>query len=107
MSLDCILYKMGPHNPPEVRWGFGGGGDWGAGSPGAWFDLHTFTSETTPMPLPTFQCPADLVHCKAMLPSSYTREERDNLSPGSVLPFDTEVWFRQGQDPDGGQMCLG
>lgn len=108
MSFDCILYKMGPHNPLGVRWGFSRGGVWeGAGSPRAGFDPYTLTSETTPMPLPTFQCPADLVHCKAMLPPSYTREGHDNLSPDSALPLDTKVWFRQGQDPDRVQMCLG
>lgn len=37
----------------------------------------------SPMPPPTFQCPADSVHCRVML-SPPTREECNNLSPDSL-----------------------
>lgn len=65
----------------QWRWGLGGGVPWSWISP-----VHPHF-RNNPMPLPTFQCPADLVHCKAMLPPSYTREEHDSLSPDSALPL--------------------
>lgn len=32
-------------------------------------------SPEPPVPLSTFQCPAVLVHCRAMLPASYTEKK--------------------------------
>lgn len=101
MSLDCILYKMGPHNPPGVRWGFNGGE---MGGPLELGLTYTPYFPNSPMPPPTFQCPADLVHCRVMLPPP-TREEHNNLSPDPLHSFLTQTSGLDGVRIQMGSRC--